>query len=479
MKVTTGLRRWAVENGTSPGASDAEISKQATKAMAGGTLSGDRYIELMGQDDPADFSASVKAAVREQLDDRLGQQRKTPSAAAIITGNVRVKSESEKYNSGSRFIRHKSGIFPTIDSKPVELPSDRTRAKAGAWFKQWVRRQAAGGDLPPLSEHERGLVREMSHEGLWAGPDGASPDGWGAPRKLFDYEVKALIGDSGTGGAFLYPVELDTIFLSTPLLTGELYPFVDQRTAKHAAITTPLIGTPTVLWNNSPDAGTATLFSATSLIAQLSTTFTPVSCFIEIGLDLIRDSAIDVAATLEQLIGQAMLAELDRVIAVGSGSGEPLGLFNSVGATIVPSANNGDGPLTVGDAERLYFSLSKPMRAEAYRPAFCSSDTTYRRFRSIPAGQDDERRIFGMDHASYTMMDRPYRVGPAIADNKAAFVALARYIMYRRQGFETRFTDQGATLFKSNTAILAVRGRFGGSCDPSAVAIMPNCPLSE
>ncbi|MGD9649136.1 MAG: phage major capsid protein, partial [Pirellulales bacterium] len=71
----------------------------------------------------------------------------------------------------------------------------------------------------------------------------------------------------------------------------------------------------------------------------------------------------------------------------------------------------------------------------------------------------------------------PYRVQQSIADTKAAFVALAKYRMFRRQGFESRFTDQGITLFKSNTALLSIRGRFGGRMvDPAAVAVMADAP---
>lgn len=398
--------------------------------------------------------------------------------SSLLSGgsNVRVKDESEKYSDGSRYLKHKSGYTPLVDSKPVELPSDRTKARAGAWFKNWVRRQAVGCDLPPLSEHEIGLLKELVSDGLWCGPDSGSLDGWCFPRKLRDFEAKALIGDTGTGGSYLYPIEFDMLAVTFPLLNGELFPFVDLQSASHTSIQTPQINNPTVLWNDSVDGTAATLFSATGLVSQLSTSFYPLSCFLEIGRDLMNDSAIDIAATLEQNIGQAMLTELDKVIAIGSGS-QPLGLLNTVGATAVPSANGTNGPLTVGDAESLYFALPKQYRTDAMRTAFVSSDVTYRRFRSTPVGPDDARRMFGMEHNSYAMLDRPYRVQQDIADTKAAFVALAKYRMFQRQGFETRFTDQGITLFKSNTAILSVRGRFGGRMvDASAVAVMTDAP---
>ncbi|MGE0537260.1 MAG: phage major capsid protein [Pirellulales bacterium] len=478
MRITAALRAHLEKQfGLSSGASDDDAKALLREKVASRELSIEKLAELSAD---TDARSKLSALVKESVEEAIGAPRRRSGVAmsSLLAGDPRVKAESEKYLSGSNYVIHKSGYVPTMDSKPVELASDRTRAKAGAWFKSWVRRQAVGCDLPPLSEHELGLVKEMAHDGLWCGPDSGAQDGWSFPRKLRDYEVKALIGDTGTGGSYLYPIEFDALAVTYPLLNGELFPFVDLQSASHTSIQTPTINTPTVLWNDSTDGGTATLFSATGLVSQLSTSFFPVSCFIEIGRDLLSDSAIDIAAILEQQIGQAMLTELDKVIAIGDGTSQPLGLFNTVGATAVPSANGTNGPLTIGDAEALMFALPKQYRAgDTLRTCYVSSDTTYRRFRGVPVGPDDARRLFGMDHASYMMLDRPYRVQQSIADTKAAFVALAKYRMFRRQGFESRFTDQGITLFKSNTALLSIRGRFGGRMvDPAAVAVMADAP---
>jgi HK97 family phage major capsid protein len=480
MRITEALKAYLVKHfGLAANASD-EATKALLRAkIASDELSVEKLAELSAEP-TTDAKEKLTTLVKESVQEALGnapRSRRAGVMSGLLAGGPRVKAESEKYNPGSPYIVHKSGYTPMVDSKPVEHPSDQTRAKAGAWFKHWLRKQS-GGDCAPLSEHELGLVKEMAHESLWTMPDSNSPDGWGAPRKLHEHEVKALIGDTGTGGSYLYPTEFDALAVTYPLLNGELFPFVDLQSAKHTAITTPVINNPTTLWNDSVDGTAATLFSATGLVTQLSTSFFPLSCFIEIGRDLMNNSVIDIASTLEQNIGQAMLKELDKVIAIGDGTTQPLGLFSTVGATAVPSANGTNGPLTTGDAESLMFALPKQYRSgDALRPCYVSNDTTYRRFRSTPVGPDDARRIFGMDHASYAMLDRPYRVQQDIADTKAAFVALAKYRMFQRQGFETRFTDQGITLFKSNTAILSVRGRFGGRMvDASAVAVMTDAP---
>ena len=72
------------------------------------------------------------------------------------------------------------------------------------------------------------------------------------------------------------------------------------------------------------------------------------------------------------------------------------------------------------------------------------------------------RRVFGMEHQSYQILEYPFKVQNDIANTKIAFGAMAKYRLYRRQGAETRWVDGGAEMARRNMNLLIVRGRFGG-----------------
>ena len=64
-----------------------------------------------------------------------------------------------------------------------------------------------------------------------------------------------------------------------------------------------------------------------------------------------------------------------------------------------------------------------------------------------------------------------------VPNNWAAMCCLKRYRMWRRQGAESRWVTEGQTLALKNTAMLIVRGRFGGRLvDSNALVTMRDLP---
>ncbi len=132
------------------------------------------------------------------------------------------------------------------------------------------------------------------------------------------------------------------------------------------------------------------------MIGTLGSTIYPLTCAIEVGRELLQDTPIRVGTALEDAIGQRFLTEFDKVVAIGDGVSQPLGIFNTPGLAVVASANGMVGPLTTADAESLIFSIPKPYRKAALNPTFVANDVTYRRFRSIPSGSVlENQRAFG------------------------------------------------------------------------------------
>ncbi len=73
----------------------------------------------------------------------------------------------------------------------------------------------------------------------------------------------------------------------------------------------------------------------------------------------------------------------------------------------------------------------------------------------------------------YRSMGFPHKINNSLSNSTAIFCAMAKYRMYRRLGFEVRWVTEGAELARRNTAMLIVRGRFGGQpVDGAAFAVM-------
>ena len=382
------------------------------------------------------------------------------AAAKGNNGGIKVKAASEQYSRVKSIGKHVKTGEPMRDEfgREVETVSQVEFAKAGAFFKFLAGR---AGISAPLSEHERGLLDECFAD-QWCGKSGSQ---WLAD--IPGSHIKALLSDSVSGGVEAVPFFFDSDLISFPLLTGELFPFVDLRSVPRGnSVQGASVGNPTVTWGTAE--GTAiSLFNTSSLIAEIGTTIHPVVAAIEVGRDFLADSAADVGRVLTENIGQALMAELDRIVPNGNGLSEPEGIFNASGTIAVNSDNGTSGPPTLADFETLLFAVGKQYRNPSMRCAFISNDTTYRRSRGIRVDPNtptvNQTPVLGLNAINaYSTIDWPHRIQNDIANSKAAFGALAKYRMYRRQGMQLEWVTTGQELARKNLALLIVRARFGG-----------------
>jgi HK97 family phage major capsid protein len=168
-----------------------------------------------------------------------------------------------------------------------------------------------------------------------------------------------------------------------------------------------------------------------------------------------------------------MSAELDRVCLVGNGSTEPEGIVGTAGITSIPSDFGATGPATVSDAENLIFGVPKAYRKAERNPMFVMNDTSYRRYRGVPVGPADERRVFGMDHQSYQMLEHRVGISNDLTNAQQLFGCMKSYRMYRRAGSEVRWIMEDATLAAKNLMLLVVRARYAGRVlDSNAFALI-------
>jgi HK97 family phage major capsid protein len=438
MLVSQKLKDWLTENGYGQKSWTEDSVESATNsALSDGKLTVQKLAELI--------DAEVS----------LTPRGKSPSAKDVF-GNLRVKRPSERYSHTKSVAKHARTGLPVCNERgrEVETISQREYAKAGAFLKRVAQRSG----LPvELSEHEGELLAECFDD-VWCGKIGGNYE-----TEVPGSRVKTLLNDGTSGGQELVPIFYDEMVIQYPLLYSELLPKVDLvNVPRGSTIDSAAVGNPTVTWAAS-ESTAITAFSTTSLVSAVDTTIRPVTCAVEIGRDFMSDAAVDVGRVLTENVGQSLLSELDRVIASGNGSTEPVGIYGTSGLTDIGNPTGGNGaPPQVDDYERLLFAVGKQYRNPSMRCSFIGNDVSYRRARGIPVGQADARRVFGMDHQSYMLLDYPFAVNNSISNAIAIFGALSKYRLYRRQAQEIRFETAGKTLGLANTVLLIVRGRFGG-----------------
>jgi len=529
MKITLALKQYAQASlGVAADATDEVVTKAVSDAIANGTLEVSKFAELTKSVEPsaADaFKADILNSVKSMLSEFVkpaaapapipaapaGLAQKTFAAAAMIGNdgastdeafNVRVKSAIEQYDDsrtaatydkssnpelakafgGKRLTSGVDGPESTGHNYDLDMPTQRSKAIAGVWFKHLALK---GMTNPPaslqLNEHERDLLQWVVHNCKFVGPvgynnaDGTARD-WCQGTKLYsDLQRKAVLDDSTSGGLYATPIEFDASVILTPLLEGELFPYVDITNVTRRRIESSAIGNPTVSWGTS-EGTEVPLFNTDSLISAFNNNIHPLTGACEMGLDLLADSPVQIGGIIVNNYGKAFRAEMDRVIALGTGSGQPEGLFTSSAITTIANPVSSGAAATVGLYEALMFGIGKQYLQEAGMPpasraVFIGNQTSYRRMRAIAVGSGDARRVFGMDQMSYRAFDFRYAVNASISNAVVGFFCLNKYKLYRRQGLEVAVNTTDWSLQRANKQGILVRARFGGSLSQGAAGV--------
>ena len=530
MKVTAKLKGWLVDSGrATTDSTDEELKNAAASAIVDGDLTAEALQELQVSEESEGISKLAKAiesaispiadAVRENAETLKGLQqgdavaekgvadlvadayagepvgrdvadrdvKLTQSLADQGAANVRVKGAHEQYSdtkSAARYSdNHKNsylrGKSAQLAGRPMDHSSQLDKAISGAWFKYALNASAGNQQLPrglKMTEHDKQLVQHAMHKCAWTGIiNGSGSESHGAikvdNRKLTDFEVKALIDDSTSGGLEVAPIAFDDAIILTPLLHGELFPLVNVvNISRGRRVEGASIGNPTFA---SVDEGTAlTPFSTSGFVSAFDTTVFNAVGGMEIGLDLEEDSPVNLGAIVAQAYGEQALKWLDDQIAAGDGTTEPQGVINASGIGSVSSANGSSGPPKVDDYEGLLFGVAKQFRtpADRERSVFIGTETSYQRARAIAVGSSDVRRVFGMDHQDYRLLGNPYKINEGIGNANVAFANLRHYRMYRRLGLNIRVESGGKELATKNLSLIVVRMRYGGQLEQGGAA---------
>lgn len=393
-----------------------------------------------------------------------------------------VFGQTTKAGGAHPYAGRKAFEFTDAGQRQLESQSDLEKAVNGAYVKLQVNAQCR--DVPRslrLTDHDKELLKYALHEMKWGGVIGG--DCQSMPnsipvknRKLTGLEVKTVIDDLGTGGLEIAPISFDDAVITIPILFGELAPFVNMvPVTRGRRIESATMGNMSLTSEGSvADDESIPLFATAGFISAFDTTIHVVNGAIEIGLDLMSDSPIDIAGHVTQKYGELLLAWLDEQIAIGDGVIEPEGIMVASGTT---SVSFGNAAPTIGGYESQLFAIPKRYKNgfDRNRIRFCSNETTYSRARGIPVGAADARRLFGMEEENYSALNHGWSIVDTMTNAQGFFANLARYRMYRRLGMSMGVTTEGRELKLRNKMLITARARYGGRLeDGLAAAVTTN-----
>lgn len=373
--------------------------------------------------------------------------------------HIDVKKPSARFSTKRWEGKHaKTGQPVLCQGRAVENPSEQDMAFIGVFAKRAAQKS---GLIPGgLNEFETQLFNELAEEHSWVEESGDQALEIKGPR------VKALLDDGVSGGLEIAPIVFDEMLIRFPLLFAEVAPFVGQVVLPRGRrVEGASVGNPTVAWGTAEGTEIG-LFNTADLVSALDTSIHPVSVAIEIGNDFLADSPANIGAILTQNIGQRFGEELDKVVAVGSGSDRPSGILQAAGVSVIASVNGTGGPAVVSDYEAMLFGVPKQYR-QASSPSvrWLMSDTSYMRARGIAVGSGDQRRVFGMEtnaHESYSLLGRPVSIQNSVPNSQIGFGDFRKYRLYRRSGTGVRFSSEGKELMRKNLTLMVARQRLGG-----------------
>ncbi len=375
----------------------------------------------------------------------------------------------------------------------VERDSASDRAKIGSWIKFTALKS---GVPVNWGEADEAMVRSLFATETFSRVKGRNDEdtvSGAQARALLEQRsfggrplvLKGLLDDSVSGGIEIAPIFFDDRLITYPVLTGEISPYVDiVDVPRGRRIEGGALANPNVIWGTTEGAS-ITPFNTSQMVSAIDTNIFNCVCAVEVGNDFLADSGVDVAGALVEQIGQKFAEALDSIISVGDGAIQPLGIINDTISNAVNSDSGLPGPATISDLESLYFSVKKQYRQATLNPRLLMNDVTYKRFRSIPVGPTDARRVMGMGGefggadgtaaglAAYMLYGVPVSIGQQLANNQVVFGCMKKYRLYRRLGIDINWFQEGEYLALRNLRLLVVRMRVGGRIvDGNAFGIM-------
>ena len=275
-------------------------------------------------------------------------------------------------------------------------------------------------------------------------------------------QIKAMVGSSDAAGGYVIPTGFVAEMLHDEVEASELLPYVRVINVGVRAGSIPSVDSrSSITWSDTENNDTG---ESDPTLAEFTWTSHTARAYAYISNELVDESAVDIVAEVRRQFSEAMAEELDKVIAIGDGSTQPMGLFSNTDITTVTAtaAFTRAKALAVAGAVGQKYKKgqgpNKPTRwvmREATKTFFkeLEGTTNHPVYKTDPNSEQD---IMPEGYPISIQNDAPA--------GRVVFGNLNRYILTRLKGV-TIGADRGGIHFRKGVTCLQIVQRIDGNVE--------------
>ena len=267
---------------------------------------------------------------------------------------------------------------------------------------------------------------------------------------------KALSEGTDSAGGYLVPTEYRAELIRRLPELSELYPHVRKVPVITDSGQYPKLDTDvTITWGRTENAN---LTETDPAFTNLAWTVRNMSAITYLSRELVSDANPNIVEIITSLFSEAVAAERDKMIAIGSGSGssQPEGIYSAAGLDSVAV----DGSLTYAKLVELKFALQRKYHRNS---RWLLNSTNLQRITSIT--DNDGLPIFRdalVAGETPRILGKEYAIQDDFADGVIFFGDLSQYLWFDRENMVIESTTTGGDTFRKHQVAIKVVERCDG-----------------
>lgn len=281
--------------------------------------------------------------------------------------------------------------------------------------------------------------------------------------------VKRQLSLTNSEGGYAVPPGFVPDLTADAFKLSQLFQFVRKIPVPSNTGSMPTVGTNcTVSWGSE----NTDISSGDPAFSQVTWTVHRLNAMVKTSRELVDDSNPDIVQVVGQLFQQAILAERDHVIAMGTGSGQPMGLYSASGIT------------NVNVTTLTYANLVKLKESIDHRYHSSKPDGSFRWFfnQAVKAAimgivDDIGRPVFVSDATTGwvpMLLGSPVSIERTFPDNFIGIGDLSYYVWFDRQQLAMESTTEAGDAFSKHQLWIKLTERADGK-----PALPPTVPIAR
>jgi HK97 family phage major capsid protein len=275
---------------------------------------------------------------------------------------------------------------------------------------------------------------------------------------------RALSEGTDAAGGYLVPSGFVADVTMDAAKLSQLYQFTRKLPVNQNAGTVPKVSSNvSVNWGSE----NTTIGAQEPAFGEVAYTINRMDALATLSRELVEDASPDVVQVVAQLFQEAIAAERDKVIAIGSGTGKPQGIYSASGITNVSITS-----LTYANMVTLKESLDQRYHGDPSLRWVCNQavkaaimkvvDSTGRPIFVNDATTNWEPRVLGV----------PLSIEPNCPNNFLFIGALRYYYWFTRSQMVLEKSTEAGDAFSKHQVILKITERCDGR-----VVLPPTSPM--